>query len=309
MWIKNLSKQLSDIPLPSEVLYSTVVIDSSDWLSVDLDPYQKVILVSHIYQVYELSGFAFRFCVGQESLFVGLYEKPNILHDVSFVIQGPLHAHTLYTILYTAPYGCICLGLWESELEEVKQQIERETIDNYYNKYLQIISTLKGLFQVKTPYSIKLRADEYYVNFIPFLTKLKSLQPYQILMSNIYFKKANDWPYHISDHIMGARTEILVSMFSQASKHAKEKTLLKITPEVHLAISFLLQFYPVHPEDRDIQKILRCMYTFFDIFSIFQFESYKVKTVERFITKEDGRIQDINTLEAMSDFQVQVMRS
>lgn len=309
MWIKNLSKQLSDIPLPSEVLYTTLLVDTQDWLSVGLNPYQKVILVSQTYELHELPGFVFRFCLGQESLFVGLYERDDIVSDVSFVIQGPFHVNTPFTMIYTAPYGTICLGLWESDLEEVKQHIERETIDNYYNKYLQIMSTLKGLLQVKTPYSIKLRSDEYYVNFIPFLTKLKSLQPYQILTSNIYFHKANDWPYHISDHIIGARTEILLSMFSQASKHAKEKTLLKITPEVHLAISFLLQFYPVHPEDRDIQKILRCMYTFFDIFSIFQFESYKVKTVERFVTKEDGKLQGINTLEVMSDFQVQVMRS
>lgn len=308
MLFTTLSKRLLDIQIPTDVLYSTVVVDSlTSFFSFIL--YDKVVLLSEAFQSEDLSGFTWKFCVGTKDLFVSLYEKPTLPCNVSFVIQGPLHENTPYTILYTAPYGSICLGLWDSDFSLVQTQVEQYNIDNYYNKYFQIISTLKGLFQVKTEYAIKVRADEYYINFIPFLTKLQSLPSHQILTSNIYFRKANDWPYHISDHIMGARTEILLSMFSQASKHAKEKTLLKITPEVHLAISFLLQFSPVHPEDRDIQKILRCMYTFFDIFSIFQFESYKVKTVERFVTKEDGKLQDINTLEAMSDFQVQVLRS
>ena len=142
MQIENVSKRLSDIPLPSSVLYSTLVVDASDCLSIDLSRFQKVIVVSNGGQTHELPGFHFQFCIGQDSLFVSLYERPDISNDISFVIQGPCHRHTPFTVLYTAPYGSICLGLWESELEEVKQHIVKTNIDNYYNKYIKYYNKL-----------------------------------------------------------------------------------------------------------------------------------------------------------------------
>lgn len=298
--MENKSKLLPSLSLPSEVVYSTVVVDS---LEEDIQRFDKVLLVSQTFQQQDISGFHWKLCVGHSHLFVSLYEKSNIVCDVTFVIQGPLHKHTPFTVLYTAPYGSICLGIWESDFEGVQNYVEQANIDNYYNKAYQILSTLKGLQHVKTSYCIKLRADEYFVNFVPFLTKLRSLPPLQILTSNIYFKKANDWPYHISDHIMGAKTECLVHMFTQAFTKAQDKTLLNRTPEVHLALSYLETFGPVKHDDSELGKILFFMYTYFDVFPIRLFEDYTFKAHE-FFTKSDGGIPDVNTLESMSDFKV-----
>jgi hypothetical protein len=301
MLFVNKSQRLATLFLPSQTIYSTVLVDSFDQL--ESQSYEKVLLVSEQSIQKDLSGFLWKLCVGQENLFVHLYEQPHLSCDTTFVIQGPLHEHTPYTVLYTAPYGAISLGLWEDDFPAVKAHVETKMIDNYYNKYFQIVSTLKGLLHVKTPYAIKVRADEYFVNFLPFLTKLKSLQPQQILTSNIFFKKANDWPYHISDHIMGGKTEYILNMFIKAHQTAEHNTLYKITPEVHLAISYLQHFGDPHPEDRDIQKIIRYMYTFFDIFPVRHFEDYTMKGPS-FSKKADGLLANVNTLEAMSDFQV-----
>lgn len=301
MIFTNHSKRLQELESPSETVYSTLLIDTFD-ISISLDTYDKVLVISETYQEETLSGFQWKLCVGEEGMFVSLYEKNGLSSDISFVIQGPLHKHTPYTLIYTAPYGSICLGLWDSDFPFVQDQIEKENIDNYYNKYFQIVSTLKGLLEVKSPYVIKVRSDEYYINFLPFLTKLKSIASYQILTSNIYFK--NEWSYHISDHIMGSKTETLLSMFISAYKHARDRTFLYLTPEVHLALSFLSQFYPVHFEDTDNQKVNFYMSTFFSLYQIFEFENYKVKTTDRFITKEDGKLKDVNTLDSILNFKI-----
>jgi len=301
MTFVNKSQRFVNLFLPSQTVYSTLLVDSLE--DIDSVSYEKVLLVSHESIQNDLSGLTWKCCVGQGSLYIHLYEKPNLLCDTTFVIQGPLHEHTPYTVLYTAPYGAISLGLWEDDFPAVKAHTEEKKIDNYYNKYFQIVSTLKGLMQVKTPYAIKVRADEYFVNFLPFLTKLKSLQPHQIMTSNIFFKKVNDWPYHISDHIMGGKTESLMSMFMLAMQNAEENRLFKITPEVHLAISYLQLFSNPHPEDKNFKKIITLMYTFFELFPVRQFEDYKIKGPQ-FLTKADGFVHSVNTVEAMSDFQV-----
>jgi hypothetical protein len=297
----NKSQRLATIVLPSEILYSTILLDELQ--GTDTSSYDKVLHLSKLSQKQDLSGFLWKFAVGRDSSFIHLYEKPNLSCDTSFVIQGPLHEHTLFTVLYTAPYGSICLGIWEDDFPSIQAEVEARKIDNYYNKYFQIVSTLKGFMQVKTPYAVKLRADEYFVNFLPFLTKLKSLPYHKIMTSNIFFKKGNDWPYHISDHIMGGKTECLFNMFVLSMRNAQTNTLFRITPEVHLALSYLEQFGQVHPEDRDIRKILTFMYTFFEIYPIKYFEDYKMKG-EVFLTKADGSKKGINDLEEMSDFQV-----
>ncbi len=297
----NKSQRLASLFLPSQTVYSTALVDNLDHIHGEI--YEKILHISEQPVHSDLSGFLWKLCIRQENLFVHLYEKVNLSCDTTFVIQGPYHEHTPYTLLYTAPYGDIVLGLWGDDFPAIKAYVNQTQIDNYYNKYFQILSTLKGLEQVKTPYAIKVRADEYFVNFLPFLTKLKSLPSQKIMTSNIFFKKANEWPYHISDHIIGGKTEYLLSMFVKALQNAQQNTLKKITPEVHLAISYLQQFSNPHPEDADLEKVLALMYTFFEIFPVRHFEDYTMKG-PTFCTKAEGLIQDVNTLEAISDFQV-----
>jgi hypothetical protein len=302
-----LSVHFKDLEIPSEVYYSTLLLDEEQLNDTNLESYDKLIVVSETQRqsTFDLSGYRYTCHVATPTFRVSLFEKDTLQQDVTFVIQGLVHEHTPFTLIYTAPYGAVSLGLWDSDLDLVKEIQVKQNIDNYYNKYFQSVSTLKGLLNVKTEYAIKVRSDEYYINFLPFITKMKSQGAQKILTSNIYFHKANDWPYHISDHIMGGKKECLIRMFYYARVNAETRALNGITPEVHLAISYLLQFSSVHPEDRDLQKILVLMYTFFDLFPIRLFENYKVKGT-RFLTKADGPVPGINTLETMSDFAVQL---
>jgi hypothetical protein len=305
MGFTNKSTILAGIPLPSQTLYSTLCIDHDSLETVNTMEYEKICFVSKDVSHQELSGFDWKFSVNGSTFCLHVYEKPNLICDTSFVIQGPLHEHTVFTVLYAAPYGTICLGIWEDDFKDIKAHAEETNVDNYYNKYFQIVSTLKGLVHVKTPYVVKLRADEYFLNFIPFLTKLKSFPPHQILTSNIYFKKADNWPYHISDHIIGGKREYIISMFLSALQNCQTKSLLGITPEVHLAVSYLQQFGEVHPQDRNILKIIPLMHLFFDLFPVRLFEDYKMKG-PTFLVKSEGQVDGVNTLEVMSDFTVQL---
>ena len=297
----NISHILSTIHIPSEVLYPTCLLDSDQVSSVAIELYDKLLLVSSVSTQKDISGFDFKLDVKNKEYTVSLYEKPDLVCDVTFVLQGLPHEYTPLAVVYTAPYGSISLGLWDSDFELVKTYQETQNIDNFYNKYFQIASTLKGLINVQTPYAVKLRADEYYVNFIPFLKRLKTIQPLQIITSNIFFKKAYEWPYHISDHIIAGRTECLLTMFQRARISAEERTLLNITPEVHLAVSYLQHFSNVSHLDSDFKKVHSLMHRFFDIYSIYLFEQYKVKA-GGYMTKEDGRVCGINTLDAISEF-------
>jgi hypothetical protein len=107
-------------------------------------------------------------------------------------------------------------------------------------------STLEGLKKSNTKYSIKVRADEYYENWGPFIDKMTN-EPTKILTNNVFFRKVERYPFHISDHIIGGLTENLLTMFRNTKRSLQLKKIpphvTKGIPEQWLTIGFLLSKY------------------------------------------------------------------
>lgn len=304
MFLYNQSISLSDIIMPSKTIFKTLLLDSHQDFPADGANYEKIILVSKSRFEREIPEYTLVLSHSSISGYICIYQKPNLVCDVSFVIQGLDHEHTLFTILYSALYGSVCLGIWGDDLESAKKFQEARHLDNYYNKFFQTLSTIKGLEQVKTKYVIKLRSDEYFLNYIGFIERMKALSPHKILTSNIYFRKINVWPFHISDHIIGSETINLLRMFINSYNNILNGIYDKATPEVHLGASYLQQFTEINIHETVSYKTLSLMITFFDIYPIQEFEEYKTKYRDRWLSKADGVIRDFLPTDNIADITV-----
>ena len=152
-----------------------------------------------------------------------------IENDFTLVIQGPIHRN-LSTMCLLHPHINTIISTWENPswthptIKEYLEPIKRDNLqlfinpspkqskmDKVYNKqnrYLQFLSTFKGLQRVPTKYSIKIRSDEYYSDLMPIMRML--LQDENKLVTNdVFFRKISYLRYHPSDHIMAAKTDRL----------------------------------------------------------------------------------------------------
>ncbi len=78
--------------------------------------------------------------------------------------------------------------------------------------FYSICSTYAGLKKCKSPYVVKMRSDEYYLNLKPLKEKfLKDTN--KMVCGNIFFKKWNIRHFHIGDHIFIARTKTLIKAY------------------------------------------------------------------------------------------------
>lgn len=74
--------------------------------------------------------------------------------------------------------------------------------------FYSIASTHLGLQKVKSEYTIKMRGDEVYTDFLPL--KKKFLQDTdRLVFGNIFAKPWSQSEYHIGDHLFVAKTELL----------------------------------------------------------------------------------------------------
>lgn len=148
------------------------------------------------------------------------------MKDTSIIIQGPLHENSISNIDIYKKYGDIIFVSWSDEynknlslIQEIKKSgaflllLERPRWlrENRQNIALQCYSTSSGLLLSDKKYSIKLRSDEQYTNLDPLIQKMYSSD--KIITSNIFFRKHNEYPLHISDHMIAGKTRILSSIF------------------------------------------------------------------------------------------------
>lgn len=102
-----------------------------------------------------------------------------------------------------------------TDITSIDNLVAIKTGTTHSVKY-QIISTLNGVKEVKTPYVIKIRTDEYYT-LDKFINLFLSNSD-KIITHNLYFRPAKPtWGnYHISDKILIGKTENIVGMFDSA---------------------------------------------------------------------------------------------
>ena len=88
---------------------------------------------------------------------------------------------------------------------------------NDSNFFYSIASTYEGLKQCTSPYVIKMRSDEYYLNLDP-LKEMFLKDTKKMVCGNIFFKPWKVKPYHIGDHLFVAEREALLKTYDTLLK-------------------------------------------------------------------------------------------
>jgi hypothetical protein len=174
-----------------------------------------------------------------------VYTRKDLKEQITFVIQGRILDAELFqkNLLNLCRYGHIVVSLTK---ESVETFVKQNKIINDQNVYLQVQSTLDGLKKCTSNYSIKVRADEYYLNWDDFISKMVE-NPDKIITNNVFFRKVERYPFHISDHIIGGLTENMVDMFRNTKRALETKRIpphvSRCIPEQWLTVGFLLSKY------------------------------------------------------------------
>jgi len=148
---------------------------------------------------------------------------------VTFVIQGPLSDDTLKAIDNCKKLGGVVVSCWNTDsgylIDRVKDRDVKLVVNtleevgyNFQNIKYQIQTTLSGLTFCKTPFTIKIRSDEYFTSLKKFVSSIY-LNPDKLTVSNFIFR--GDSLFHPSDHIVGGRTEAIKNMLKSSLSFIK----------------------------------------------------------------------------------------
>lgn len=111
-----------------------------------------------------------------------------------------------------------------------------QNCDNQQNRYLHFFSVSLGLETIKTPYTVKMRSDEFYSMLHPFIETLSRYEN-KIITNDVFFRKATDRPIHPSDHLIGGKTEILKNAFHLAKSYCLSDKEFKSNALTQLVIA------------------------------------------------------------------------
>jgi len=182
------------------------------------------------------------------------------VEQVTIVIQGPIHEHSLRMVDTYLKYGPVVISGYDND--SIPAQPPGVTVIKSMgplvdcragNLYLQAWSTLMGLNAVHTPYFIKTRADEQYSNLQPMIDRILSPGNSEKYISSNIFYKGHVEPLHPSDHLFGGNTAIFKKAFwilNTAIQYTRNPSLKgydlgadclgDIGAEVAIFLSFLL---------------------------------------------------------------------
>ena len=150
------------------------------------------------------------------------YKKLKIMsiNNITILIQGPLNKTSLDNIEnYYLKYGKIIVSHWSDDNKELCKRLS--TLEKKYThlssvslkdqppmhpdyRLHQLYTTFAGLKKCNTPYVVKVRSDEMWVNLQPLIKEFLK-DDTKMVTSNIFYKPTYD-VYHISDHLMIAQT-------------------------------------------------------------------------------------------------------
>ena len=163
-------------------------------------------------------------------------------------------------------------------------------IYNNQNRYFQFKSTYSGLLEVKTEYVIKVRSDEYYFNLNPAAAKFLS-DPNKVLTNNVFFRKTKYMPYHPSDHLIVAKTELLKTVYEKCIHQCEKdgdkleegyfnQIPKRLVPEQQFAINVIKTLekksFRLPTKFKDLEKMREITRKHFDIINNQQLGKYFV---------------------------------
>ena len=223
---------------------------------------------------------------------------------VSIILQGPLTLNTLLMINYHASkYETAVVAPRDSKNSEIIDEIceiiktqkfkvslflyNPETeFENLQNRYYQIYSTYLGLQSSNSEFVLKFRCDEFYSNIDP-LIEAMIMHPDRIVTTDIFFRQSTEYKYHISDHIIGGKTQTMIEGFEFALDVCKNKIDTekyemfnienprkeKLSVEQIITMSFLIFLSPKH----SIKNHIDAMKNNFFIVSVKDLGLYMIK--------------------------------
>ena len=147
----------------------------------------------------------------------------------SVLIQGPLSNHSLVNLDIYKKIGPVIISHWTTDNTEILDAYDLDgctvTSDVLPSRsipikiglteredttfYWAMTSIHNGLKACDTKYIIKIRSDERYSNLQPMVDRIEEF-PNAFVTTNIFFKPWRIHEFHISDHIFGGRTDLLL---------------------------------------------------------------------------------------------------
>jgi len=154
-------------------------------------------------------------------------------HQYTIIIQGPINPIAISNLAKYSQFGNIIISTWSDKLlsndlvNYIKQYakivvsdlpvIDKSRTINNSNVLFQLLSTHNGLINTTTDFCIKVRSDEKFTNLSELIYKHQNNID-KIICSNIFFRKPAHYLYHISDHIICGKSELLLRSFQTAIK-------------------------------------------------------------------------------------------
>jgi len=171
--------------------------------------------------------------------------------DFTIIIQGPLNDISLSNLDYYKKIGKVIISYWDNDNEELLNKYnlnEIKLIKNYYEKefirffnnqnmYYQVYNTYNALKECETKFVIKTRSDNKYENLDLFIRSIMN-NPNKYSCSNLHFRPIDFLPFHASDKLIGARTDILLKTF-EICKYRCEKDQLLLMSGVYDETTYL----------------------------------------------------------------------
>jgi hypothetical protein len=211
-----------------------------------------------------------------------IYYKNPKNTDITFIVQGLPRSDTYVKLICNLlKFGHVEISTWDVlDQDEVIDYIKTNDIQNGQNIYLQVYTTLEGIKKCKTKFAIKVRADEWYENFTAFITVMKRA-PNKITTHNMFFRTHGQYPYHISDHIIGGTTDNMLKMFTTCKhmldtkqKLPKIPRMLDCCPEQWLTVAYMKCFYK---DEELLSDITKKMMTHFQILPVNLFNDFLLR--------------------------------
>jgi hypothetical protein len=173
--------------------------------------------------------------------------------EFSLVLQGPLCDHTFKLIdnaMRCEKIKDIIVSHWNKDTltgyMENYPSVKLVTADHLFHKKRhnprnlanQAATSLAGLLQSKSEYSIKLRSDWLAYNKFDSIIEKFNEHPEKILTSNIFFRPSTYAEHHCSDHLIVSKTDILIRGFIRVLWMCDNKISIKC-PENCITLALL----------------------------------------------------------------------
>jgi hypothetical protein len=186
------------------------------------------------------------------STILGWKKQSELSNDgYTILLQGRIDKKTLKLWIKNHKDSKVILSIWEDEdLSKFNIPTNWKVVVNQYplirfaptaNLDYQIITTIKGLNEVKTKWVIKLRCDEYWSNLDKIYDKMLKW-PEKLISGSMFFR---DWgtytKFHPSDKIIGGTLDNVMGMF-ESTLHNLEMGIWSEckTPESQLGLGYVM---------------------------------------------------------------------